>query len=694
MNYSKKKTLIVLLTIIFTILFLNLFNHSIHEIPIAKEASGTTSTIFYENGETRKEIIHTIGKDFAAIRINELSDLQSITKVNYVPNEFVHPGSVPENYQIVDLNKKFNFAEKGSLIFIIMNLNPESDDFIEQSKKLEKYKKGDYWSFHLSLPNIFNASNIYQKSQLIARNGEIENYDFIHYTTSYTQKTEHYSSKTSTTQIELSFYSRRDILQNNINSGQVITIHYQSNGGIYSGITDFPLIGKESKINAILNDTAILNFTIFILTSLILSIFIVFSWLKHTKQYIPEIILMFAFLFLFFTNFILTQETTNSLFWLLIQLISPLIVLLSVILSCGQNFKYFPLKAISLFLLFIGLICSIAIPYISYTSATVLSLAIEIIKALLVIFIICSILFLFFDKTKDHNILKIAYLSITTTAMAFSLISKPRFPIYYDGLFFVQVAIIITVFTTVFKSIWETEQSNNYLTKNLNMEVLRQTNDLKTIIHERDNILQFFSHDMKKPLASSIHLIDNLIEREQNNEQVKGLNIIKQNTNIVINNLNEVASYAKYNYLAEPSKIIHLEKLCETICDFYTIDCEANGIYLKNYILKKYKVFAKEKGLESAIANIIMNAIEHSSCNTITLSAKKEKNHIVIEIKDNGKGIQSGMDIFKPYVTENSNETSGLGLFICKSSIEAMNGELTYSTSSEGTTFYIRLLIA
>jgi len=211
MNYSKKKTLIVLLTIIFTILFLNIFNHSIHEIPIAKEASGTTSTIFYENGETRKEIIHTIGKDFAAIRINELSDLQSITKVNYVPNEFVHPGSVPENYQIVDLNKKFNFAEKGSLIFIIMNLNPESDDFIEQSKKLEKYKKGDYWSFHLSLPNIFNASNIYQKSQLIARNGEIENYDFIHYTTSYTQKTEHYSSKTSTTQIELSFYYRNMI---------------------------------------------------------------------------------------------------------------------------------------------------------------------------------------------------------------------------------------------------------------------------------------------------------------------------------------------------------------------------------------------------------------------------------------------------------------------------------------------------
>ena len=66
----------------------------------------------------------------------------------------------------------------------------------------------------------------------------------------------------------------------------------------------------------------------------------------------------------------------------------------------------------------------------------------------------------------------------------------------------------------------------------------------------------------------------------------------------------------------------------------------------------------------------------------------------MLAIADNGKGIDADLDVFAPYVSENDNETGGVGLYICKNIIESMNGDLTYETGQTGTTFYISLLKA
>lgn len=74
--------------------------------------------------------------------------------------------------------------------------------------------------------------------------------------------------------------------------------------------------------------------------------------------------------------------------------------------------------------------------------------------------------------------------------------------------------------------------------------------------------------------------------------------------------------------------------------------------------------------------------------------ARAEKNRIVLSVADNGKGIAADLDVFAPYVSENSAETNGVGLYICKNIIESMNGELTYSSERGGTVFHISLLKA
>ncbi len=127
---------------------------------------------------------------------------------------------------------------------------------------------------------------------------------------------------------------------------------------------------------------------------------------------------------------------------------------------------------------------------------------------------------------------------------------------------------------------------------------------------------------------------------------------------------------------------------------YHEFDCNANGIVLKNTVDTPVKAFVKPKGIENVVSNIIINAIEHANCKTITLSLRSDKNKTVLCVADDGKGIDGDLDVFKPYVSENDSETGGIGLYICKNIIESMNGTLTFKTGGGGTTFYISLLKA
>ena len=88
------------------------------------------------------------------------------------------------------------------------------------------------------------------------------------------------------------------------------------------------------------------------------------------------------------------------------------------------------------------------------------------------------------------------------------------------------VIVIVTTFAVSLKVFVSMEKRNRYLTKNLQAEVCMQTTEFQTVISERDKLLRFLSHDLKKTLMSSSHFLDVLIAREQDSEQIKSLNIV------------------------------------------------------------------------------------------------------------------------------------------------------------------------
>lgn len=688
-KYVKKSIAVIVAAVICAVFIVALFfgAHSVRNIP---EAQGVYTYFKYsydENGKPVTEAVNSVlGEDFTAVRINDLKNTGRITKVNYVPDKFIAPGLLSEEFQIVDLTKSFEFAKKGTLMFIVMNIEPTDENYKEVLEELSEFRIGDYLHFGLNLPEIYCASNVYNNSSLIARIGEIENYDFINFTTMYDKKTEHFSAGTERISVDLQFYTRLHAM----NAINTVTIHYQSSSTSYAGITRSPLIGPETSLKSIKDTSDNLLIAFSILSTTVFAVLAALSVLERSKKFISALVYVFGITVMLSSRFLIGGIASAPLLLAALALATSHIILAGALLALSRNFGKFPAKYIFPALAALGALLAFVTPYTSFAAAYGLKIACAVVKGVCVAALWAFIGISVFDKNSNYGILQTVCSVIIAVAVTASLFMPQIYPAQINPFFWLCSATTFATFISVFIMFMETRKSNVYLTANLHNEVERQVEDIRSIISERDNLLQFVSHDLKKPISSSLAILDATIEREKDGEQVKALKIVRQNALHVVNNLSQIGGYAKFNYLAEHSEVVDLSQLCFELCRFHTFDCNANGIVLKNTAQKKCLAYVKKQGLYNAVSNIIMNAVEHANCSTITLSVKSERKRAVLCVADDGKGIDGSLDVFKAYVSENS-ENGGVGLFICKSIVESMNGELDYESKNGCTIFRFSL---
>ena len=677
-NFYFKKIITVISCAVFSALFIVTLFFCAPKIDAVPDAKGRKITEVIRTDDKWENVEFETGKDFAAVSITDLADTGRLTKVNYIADKFVQAGHITSDMQTVDLTKPFEFAQKGTLMFVILNLDPWSEDFDEQSEALSKYRQGENWCFTVKLPQIFSASNVYSNAALIARNGEIEDYDFSEFNTNYVNKTENFSIQTEPTYIELRFYTERKAISNGF-----ITIHYQSTGSAYSGIADCPIIGTESAVKSVGESSKNLLLTFAILAAVVLAVLIVLSALERSKAFVPAIVWLFGIFMLLLCRFLLSGVTGAPLLLSALSLAMSFIILGGAQLALGYNVGKIPLKYIFPAVSAVGALFAFLCPFLPFGAAGAMRIVCAVIKGVGAASLCAFIALALIRKKDEHGILQTSCAAVIAVAVIASLFMPQIFPAQMNSLFWLCVATTVATFVSVIMAIAEMKKFNVYLTANLHMEVERQVKDIKAVIADRDNLLQFVSHDMKKPLSSAVMLCDTAIVREKDAEQIKMIRIIKQDTERV-----------KFNYLAEPSQVVDMSELCALLYKYHQFDCDANGIVLNNTVGTPVKAFMKPKGIENVVSNIIINAIEHANCSTVTLSVKTDKNKVILCIADDGKGIDNTLDVFKPYVSENNTETGGVGLYICKNIIESMNGELTFDSSPGGTVFYISLLKA
>ena len=201
------------------------------------------------------------------------------------------------------------------------------------------------------------------------------------------------------------------------------------------------------------------------------------------------------------------------------------------------------------------------------------------------------------------------------------------------------------------------------------------------------------SHDIKTPIASiksSVELGYSITDNEKDKELFNMINNKVDQINTLVSNLLTSA--------VEDLSEININPIS---CDSYIIyDLVKNSDYLnkvKKYGMDNCKIFADRLRLQQVIDNIISNSYKYANTD-IDIKSIKNSDYLILEIRDFGTGVN---DLELPLLTEKfkrgSNTTDkdgvGLGLYISKTFINAMDGILEVENANPGFKVILKLRI-
>jgi len=221
----------------------------------------------------------------------------------------------------------------------------------------------------------------------------------------------------------------------------------------------------------------------------------------------------------------------------------------------------------------------------------------------------------------------------------------------------------------------------------------KNNNDLKQFSY-------ITSHNLRAPLSNLtglLNLIEDIpIENEDLKEIIDGFANSTYMLNETINDLAKVIIIKDSSAIKKEKILVkdvfenvfnQVSFLINTIKPILKIDLE------ETYVLNSNKSY-----LESIFLNLMTNSLKYKSTKRqlkINVTSKVEGDEVIIVFEDNGIGIDMERNknkIFGLYQRfHNLPDSKGLGLYLVKSQVEAMDGTISVESEVEkGTTFIIK----
>ena len=242
-------------------------------------------------------------------------------------------------------------------------------------------------------------------------------------------------------------------------------------------------------------------------------------------------------------------------------------------------------------------------------------------------------------------------------------------------------------------------RSKEQLEKN-NIEVNKMNSRLEMRNKQLSDFNYLISHNLRSPVTSMSVIVE-MIQKEKNPEILNQLlpkldQVAKSITNLT-KDINEYVSILDNKEIKQSN--IDLAELIEEVKHEFTetlLDDSDFNVLVKLDVWNQI-TFSKFY-LQSVIQNLVSNAIKYKRDNVashIEFESAIENKHKVLYVRDNGMGLnleKHGENVFKLYKRFHRNISGkGMGLFLIKSQLEALNATITIDSKvGEGTTFKIK----
>lgn len=213
------------------------------------------------------------------------------------------------------------------------------------------------------------------------------------------------------------------------------------------------------------------------------------------------------------------------------------------------------------------------------------------------------------------------------------------------------------------------------------------------------------SHELRTPLNSIIGF-SGILEQELagplNEEQKKQISMVVESSEHLLALINDVLDLSKIEagQLNLASETFDLRETLEKVIRTARPLADAKHLALETHVSPEVgPARGDSRRVEQILLNLISNAIKFTDRGTVTVTAERDGDTVVIRVRDTGIGIrETDMDkLFRPFSQIETGlarqyEGTGLGLSISKKIVGMMGG--TISVESEwgrGSTFSVTL---
>ena len=250
----------------------------------------------------------------------------------------------------------------------------------------------------------------------------------------------------------------------------------------------------------------------------------------------------------------------------------------------------------------------------------------------------------------------------------------------------------------------EAHEKLSKINENLEKIVNERTTEVEDLLRQKEEFIRMLGHDLKNPLVPIKSLMPIIMEKVDDPELNKYLEIVNNNFSFIEDLVINTLKLARLNMpsMNLNKETLNLKKMVDKIITNNQSLFKEKEIKIENKIQENSYVNFDKLKFKELLNNLFFNALKFTPANgNVFINAEKNKEFYKVSIKDTGIGMTKEQidkifsEFYKADESRHNLQSSGLGLPICKRIVEKHGGKIWAESPGEGkgSVFYFTIPI-